>query len=124
MASNETSKYKLTVVEGTELKLSLNGTQGPAGAVGPAGPTGGVGPAGPQGPSGLSSSTFPYVAKTTSTSGDPLSTFITWNQADQITSSTIRVSHIGSDTNDYDVLLSIIKGNDYVIIQSKTNSNK
>ena len=124
MASNETSKYKLTVVEGTELKLFLNGAQGPAGAVGPAGPTGGVGPAGPQGPSGLSSSTFPYVAKTTSTSGDPLSTFITWDQADQITASTIRVSHIGSDTNDYDVLLSIIKGNDYVIIQSKTNSNK
>jgi heat shock protein HslJ len=53
-----------------------------------------------------------------------LSTFITWDQADQITASTIRVSHIGSDTNDYDVLLSIIKGNDYVIIQSKTNSNK
>jgi hypothetical protein len=38
MASNETSKYKLSVVEGTELKLSLNGAQGPAGAVGPAGP--------------------------------------------------------------------------------------
>jgi hypothetical protein len=31
MASNETSKYKLSVVEGTELKLSLNGAQGPIG---------------------------------------------------------------------------------------------
>ena len=40
MASNETSKYKLSVVEGTELKLSLNGAQGPAGAVGPAGADG------------------------------------------------------------------------------------
>jgi hypothetical protein len=40
MASNETSKYKLSVVEGTELKLSLSGAQGPAGAVGPAGADG------------------------------------------------------------------------------------
>lgn len=31
MASNETSKYKLSVVEGTELQLSLNGGQGPIG---------------------------------------------------------------------------------------------
>ena len=31
MASNETSKYKLTVIEGTELQLSLSGPQGPAG---------------------------------------------------------------------------------------------
>ena len=31
MASNETSKYKLSVVEGTELQLSLSGPAGPAG---------------------------------------------------------------------------------------------
>ena len=31
MASNETSKYKLSVVDGTELQLSLNGAQGPTG---------------------------------------------------------------------------------------------
>jgi hypothetical protein len=31
MASNETSKYKLSVVEGTELQLSLSGSAGPAG---------------------------------------------------------------------------------------------
>lgn len=38
MASNE---YKLSVVEGTQLTLSLNaGLQGPAGPIGPAGPTG------------------------------------------------------------------------------------
>lgn len=40
MASNETSKYKLSVVEGTELQLSLGGAQGPAGPVGPVGPAG------------------------------------------------------------------------------------
>jgi hypothetical protein len=34
MASNETSKYKLSVVEGTELQLSLSGPQGPAGGSG------------------------------------------------------------------------------------------
>ena len=31
MASNETSKYKLSVTEGTELQLSLNGPTGPTG---------------------------------------------------------------------------------------------
>jgi hypothetical protein len=38
MASNETSKYKLSVVEGTELQLSLSGPAGPAGPAGAAGP--------------------------------------------------------------------------------------
>lgn len=38
MASNETSKYKLSVVEGTELQLSLSGAQGPAGTVNYAAP--------------------------------------------------------------------------------------
>jgi hypothetical protein len=42
MASNESTKYKLTVVEGTELQLSLSGRQGP---VGPVGLTGAVGQA-------------------------------------------------------------------------------
>lgn len=45
MASNE---YKLTVVDGTELTLSVNaGLQGPAGPIGETGPAGDVGPAGP-----------------------------------------------------------------------------
>jgi hypothetical protein len=35
MASNETPKYKLSVVEGTELQLSLSGPAGPAGPAGP-----------------------------------------------------------------------------------------
>lgn len=34
MASNETPKYKLSVVEGTELQLSLSGPAGPAGPAG------------------------------------------------------------------------------------------
>jgi hypothetical protein len=214
MASNETSKYKLSVVEGTELKLSLNGAQGPigpantlsigtvttaetgvpaaasitgssptqtlnltlpkgnTGVTGPTGPTGpqgqtgatgpantlsigtvgtGVTPAvtitgtspnqtlnfvlqkgdkgdtgdtGPQGQTGLSSTAFEYVAKTTSTSGDPLSTFITWNQATQVNATVLNVSHIAADGDDYDVLLALLKPNDFVIVQSRANSDK
>ena len=44
MASNETPKYKLSVVEGTELQLSLSGPAGPTGPIGPTGPTGPAAP--------------------------------------------------------------------------------
>ena len=55
MASNETSKYKLSVIEGTELQLSVStGVQGPAG---PTGPQGGVGPEGPAGPNEITTAT-------------------------------------------------------------------
>jgi hypothetical protein len=87
------------------------------------GDKGDVGDTGPQGPTGLSSTAFPYFAKTTSTSGNPLSTFITWNQAIQVNATILNVSHIGSDTNDYDVFLALIKANDYLIIQSSSNSD-
>ena len=87
------------------------------------GDKGDTGEPGPQGPTGLSSSAFPYFAKTTSTSGDPLPTFVIWNNATQIDSTTINVSHIGSDSNDYDVFLALLKTNDYIIIQSSSNSD-
>lgn len=244
MASNETSKYKLSVTEGTELQLSLNGAQGPTGPAntlsigtvttaetgvsaaatitgaaptqtlnltlpkgntgtaatitvgttttgaagssasvtnvgtssaavfnfsvpkGDTGNTGATGPAntlsigtvgtgatpavtitgtspnqtlnfvlqkgdkgdtgdtGPQGQTGLSSTSFEYVAKTTSTSGDPLSTFITWNQATQVNATVLNVSHIAADGDDYDVFLALLKTNDFIIIQSRANSDK
>jgi hypothetical protein len=213
MATNS-SKYKLTGVNGSEIQISLNGPTGPTGpanvltigtvttgetgvsaaatitgssptqtlnltlpkgntgATGPTGPTGpqgqtgatgpantlsigtvgtGVTPAvtitgtspnqtlnfvlqkgdkgdtgdtGPQGPTGLSSTAFEYVAKTTSTSGDPLSTFITWNQATQVNATVLNVSHIAADGDDYDVLLALLKPNDFVIVQSRANSDK
>ena len=88
------------------------------------GDKGDTGDTGPQGQTGLSSSAFPYIAKTTSTSGNPLSTFIIWNQATQVNATVLSVSHIGSDTNDYDVFLALIKENDFLIVQSSTNSDK
>jgi hypothetical protein len=244
MASNETPKYKLSVVEGTELKLSLNGAPGPlgpantlsigtvttaetgvsaaatitgssptqtlnltlpkgnTGATGPAnvlsvastttsaagtnalvtisgtspsqslsfsiprGNTGATGPAntlsigtvgtgvtpavtitgtspnqtlnfvlqkgdkgdtgdtGSIGPTGASSSVFPYFARTTSTSGDPSVTFITWNQSTQVNATFLNINHIGSDGNDYDVFLALIKQNDFVIVQAQGDSDK
>jgi hypothetical protein len=244
MASNETSKYKLSVVEGTELKLSLNGAQGPigpantlsigtvttaetgvpaaasitgssptqtlnltlpkgntgtgavvmvgstttgaagssasvtnsgtssaavlnftiprgntgnTGATGPAntlsigtvgtgvtpsvtitgaspnqtlnfvlqkGDKGDTGDTGPIGPTGASSSVFPYFARTTSTSGDPSVTFITWNQSTQVNATFLNINHIGSDGNDYDVFLALIKQNDFVIVQAQGDSDK
>jgi hypothetical protein len=88
------------------------------------GDKGDTGDTGPQGPTGLSSTAFEYVAKTTSTSGDPLSTFITWNQATQVNATVLNVSHIAADGDDYDVLLALLKPNDFVIVQSRANSDK
>ena len=60
MSSNETSKYKLSVVEGTELQLSIStGVQGPAG---PAGPQGEVGPQGVAGPNEITTSTSTNIS--------------------------------------------------------------
>lgn len=88
------------------------------------GDKGDTGDTGPQGPTGLSSTSFEYVAKTTSTSGDPLSTFITWNQATQVNATVLNVSHIAADGDDYDVFLALLKTNDFIIIQSRANSDK
>jgi hypothetical protein len=52
-----------------------------------------------------------------------LSTFVTWDTATQIAATTINVSHIGSDNNDYDVFLALLKTNDYIIVQSSSNSD-
>jgi len=88
------------------------------------GDKGNTGDTGPQGPTGLSSTAFEYVAKTTSTSGDPLSSFITWNQATQVNATVLNVSHIAADGDDYDVFLALLKPNDFIIIQSRANSDK
>lgn len=88
------------------------------------GDKGDTGDTGPQGQTGLSSTSFEYVAKTTSTSGDPLSTFITWNQATQVNATVLNISHIAADGDDYDVFLTLLKPNDFIIIQSRANSDK
>jgi hypothetical protein len=88
--------------------------------VGPAGPTGATGAAGAD---GQSSSFYDYIAKTTSTSGDPGNTFLLWNSGTQTAATQINVSHINADGYDIDILLALIQSGSQFFIQDSTNSN-
>ena len=88
--------------------------------VGPAGPTG---PTGATGADGQSSSFYDYKTNTNSQTGDPGNTYLLWNNATQISSTQINVSHIDKDGYDLDILLALIKTGDIFFIQDATESN-
>lgn len=95
------------------------GATGATGASGPTGPTGSVGPTGPQ---GTSSTFYPYKANTGATSGDPGVTYLLWNNATQINSTSISVSHEDSGNIDVDVYLALITQGQKILIQSANAS--
>ena len=64
------------------------------GGNGTSGTSGLSGVNGTDGANGQSSSVFPYSANTTSTSGDPGTAHILWNNATQVNSSQININHI------------------------------
>ena len=114
-----------TGVAGSSADVTISGTS-PSQSLAfviPRGDKGDTGDIGPIGPTGQSSSYYPYLAKTTVNSGDPDPTFLLWNNATQRNSTQINVSHITSDSSDIDVFLALLKVNDFIIIQSKTNSD-
>jgi hypothetical protein len=114
-----------TGAAGTQASVTISGTspnQSLTFTI-PKGDKGDTGATGPVGPTGQSSSYYPYLAKTTVYSGDPASTFLLWNNATQRNSTQLNVSHITADSSDVDVFLILLKTNDYLIIQSKTDSN-
>jgi hypothetical protein len=109
------------------LKSTSIGSTGPTGAtgsvVGLTGPIGPTGSTGIQGQAGQSSSLYPYKIDTTSILPPPISTFIRYNNSNQISSTNIYLSHL--DLNNYDIenILSNLKQNDTVIIQDVSNSD-
>ena len=114
-----------TGVAGSSANVTISGTsptQSLAFTI-PRGDKGDTGATGATGPTGQSSSYYPYLAKTTANSGDPASTFLLWNNATQRSSTQINVSHITNDSNDVDVFLALLKVSDFLIIQSKSNSD-
>lgn len=114
-----------TGLAGTSANVTISGTsptQSLAFTI-PRGDKGDTGATGAAGPTGQSSSYYPYLAKTTANSGDPASTFLLWNNATQRSSTQINVSHITSDSSDVDVFLALLKVSDFVIIQSRSNSD-
>jgi hypothetical protein len=106
------------------------GPTGPIGVTGPTGPTGAAstvtgptGPTGPTGSNGSSTSLFPYKTKTTSTSGNPGSGFILWNNATQINATSIHINHIDQDNIDINLFIHLLAAGDSFYVQDANDSS-
>jgi len=105
------------------------GPSGPAGATGPTGPagptgaTGATGDTGPQGPAGQSTSFYEYKADTSTVAPPIAAGDIVWNNATQVSTSIIYVSHLTTPGVDIDVFLGLLKAGDNIILQDASNSN-
>ena len=109
--------------QGFDGPQGFQGLEGPQGFQGDQGPQGESGPQGDQGPAGGSTNTFLYKAKTTSTSGDPGSQYILWDNVTQTSATQLNISHITNNNIDIDFILALIKVNDILILQDQGNSN-
>ena len=122
--------------QGVQGDQGIQGVVGPTGPQGLTGPTGSTGPTGadstvvgPTGPTGVagvdgnSSSFYQYQARTTQTSGTPPSGHVFWNNATQISATSLIFSHLTSNNIDVDLFLGILKTNDVVILQDASDSN-
>ena len=97
---------------------------GPTGSTGPTGANSTVpGPTGPTGAQGTSSNLFLYRANTSVTSGYPGDGDILWDNATQISATSINVSHL-TDTNvDIDIFLALLTVNEQIVVQSQSSSS-
>jgi hypothetical protein len=103
-----------------------NGATGAAGAngvTGSQGPTGAAGSTGATGANGVSVSYYRYNASTNSQTPPPAAKQIIWDNATQISSTTLYVSHLTLDNIDIDVFLALIASGDNLIIQDQNSSN-
>ena len=107
----------------TPSQYGPQGATGPQGIQGPTGSQGIQGPTGPKGADGVSISYYKYNAKTNSQTPPPTSAQFIWNNATQISSSILYLSHLTRDGIDIDVFLAIIKIGDNLIIQDQNDSN-
>lgn len=109
-------------IQGATGAAGAQGIQGTQGIQGLKGDKGDTGATGAQGATGDSSSHYHYNAKTTTTSGDPASGNLAWNNATQISSTTLQVNHVDADNQDDNVFLDLINQHDVLIIQDTNNA--
>jgi hypothetical protein len=120
-----TSRSELVGYTGS---VGAQGPQGPQGAQGPQGPigytgsAGAQGPQGPQGATGQNSSLYDYKAKTNSTTGNPGTGFVLWNNATQQSATALHFSHIDDLGDDIEYLWSFVVTGDVIRIQDQTVS--
>lgn len=124
-ATGEQGPTGPTGAQGVQGEQGVTGPTGAAGEQGPTGPTGAQGTqgvTGPTGPQGQSASFYNYKVKTTSTSGNPGSTYLLWNNATQTSATYINVSHLDNDGYDIDLFLAVVDAGDSLFIQDASNS--
>jgi len=100
------------------------GPTGPTGMTGATGPTGDVGPTGPTGAQGTSSSLFLYQAHTTTTSGDPGTQHVLWDNATQNTATQVNISHLTDNNIDIDIFLALLQTGESITIQDRNSSTQ
>ena len=93
----------------------------PKGSRGLQGLNGIQGHTGPRGANGISSNLYNFVAKL-QVLGTPPAGGIYWDNEDQLSATTITLSHLTQLGNSVSLFLSVLKLGDYIVIQSKENS--
>jgi hypothetical protein len=84
--------------------------------IGPTGPTG------PQGQAGQSASIYDYKANTNSTTGNPGTGSMLWNNATQASATQLVFNHINDNGDDIEYLLGFLTTGDTIRLQDQTNS--
>ena len=106
------------------VRVTPTGPTGPTGAAGATGPTGAsvTGATGATGPQGQSTSYYNYKVDTSSTSSNPDSGDIRWNNATQTSASVLYIDHQTHLGVDIDIFLSLLKVGDVLVVQDLNNS--
>ena len=102
---NEGSGNTLVNVSGTSGTSGIGGTSGTSGV------------------NGQSTSLYKYKVKTTSTSGNPNSGYILWDNSTQISGSSININMTTVDGIDIDLFLSLIVNGQTIVIQDQVDSD-
>jgi hypothetical protein len=109
---------------GTSGSSGESGSSGTTGTSGSSGTSGTSGSSGTSGLNGLSNSLFNYQAKTGTTSGDPSSGHIIWDNATQASATQINISEIDNNGNNVDLFMSNLVSGSLITIQDKSDHTK
>jgi hypothetical protein len=117
---NGTSGFNGTSgTDGTSGTSAIDGTSGTTGTSGTAG-TSGTG--GTSGVNGVSNNLFLYRARTTIQTGYPSDGHLLWNNATQINSTQINISHLTDNGIDIDIFLALLQDSQQITIQDQNLS--
>ena len=107
---------------GTSGTSGTTGTSGTNGSDGTSGTTGTSGTGGTSGINGVSNNLFLYRANANDQSGYPGDGYVLWNNATQINSTSINISHLTDNGVDVDIFLALLQDLQQITIQDQSNS--